>query len=93
MVEYCVMPDEYDWASLKVSTPATYRIEVEGAASKSLLGYFGNVHITTRQRKDNSIVTILVGQMRDQAEFAGLINTLFDWHMPIRSVEIISIDK
>jgi len=32
-------------------------------------------------------VTILVGEMRDQAEFMGVMNSLYELHLPILSVE------
>ena len=76
--------DQYNGITLKIHTPATYRIEVDGTVSESLLDAFENLHITTRQRSDHSMVTILVARVRDQAEFSGLLNTLYDWHLPIR---------
>jgi len=85
-----MIPDQFNGVPLKISAPATYRIEVEGAVSESLLGAFENIHTTTHQRSDHSIVTILVVRVMDQAEFSGLLNTLYDWHLPIRAVKLMS---
>ena len=86
-------PDQFDGTPLKIHAPATYRIEVDGAVNENLLDASENLHITTLQRSDHSIVTILVARVRDQAEFSGLLNTLYDWHLPIRSVKLLSKDK
>jgi len=75
--------------SLKIWAAATYHIEVEGEVGESWSDNFGNMHITIRTRKDNSTVTVLVGRVRDQAELSGLLNSLYDCHLPILSVELL----
>lgn len=83
------MSDVYDGKHLKIWAPASYRIEVEGEIGKGWIDQFGNMRITTRTRKDTSIVSILVGRVRDQAELSGLLNSLYDNHLPILSVELL----
>jgi hypothetical protein len=83
------MSDDYDGKPLKIWAPAKYHIEVEGEVGKGLSDHFGNMRITTRKRKDNSLVTILVGRVRDQAELSGLLNSLYDNHLSILSVELL----
>ena len=87
------MSDAYDGKSLKIWAPATYHIEVDGEVGKSWPEHFGNMRITTQIRKDNSIVTILVGKVRDQAELSGLLNSLYDNHLPILSVELLEDEE
>jgi hypothetical protein len=50
------------------------------------------MRITTRQRKDQTTVTTLSGRVRDQAELTGVLNTLYELHLPILSVEILSCE-
>ena len=83
------MSDAYDGKPLKIWAPATYHIEVDGEVGKSWPEHFGNMRTTTQRRKDNSIVTILVGRVRDQAELSGLLNSLYDCHLPILSVKFL----
>jgi hypothetical protein len=91
--EYCALSDKCDANQPGSVSMMTYRIEVEGRANKSLFGDFGNIRMTTRQRRDNATVTTLVRRIRDQAELVGLMNTLHDWHLPILSVERLANDK
>jgi hypothetical protein len=87
------MSDTSDGKYLKIWAPATYHIEVEGEVGKSWADHFGTMRITTRTRKDNSVVTILVGRVRDQAELSGLLNSLYDCHLPILSVELLDDEE
>ena len=82
------MPHKYNGKNLKLWTPATYRIEVEGDLDESLSDRLGGMRITTtRRREDQSTVTTLEGRVRDQAELAGVMNSLYELHLPILSVQ------
>ena len=83
------MPNEYEEKHLKLWMPATYHIEVEGHIDESWSDRLGGMRITTRRRKDQTTVTTLVGRVRDQAELAGLLNSLYELHLPILTVENI----
>jgi hypothetical protein len=72
---------------LKLWTPATYRIEVEGYLDESWSERLAGMRITTRTRADQTTVTTLVGELRDQAELTGVLNSLYELHLPILSVE------
>ncbi len=87
------MSDVYDGKHLKIFTPATYHIEVEGEIRKSRFDRFGAMRLTTRTRKDKSLVTILVGRVRDQAELSGVLNSLYDNHLPILSVKFLDDEE
>jgi hypothetical protein len=85
------MPDIHKGEHLKLWTPATYRIEVEGRLNESRSDRLGGMNIiTTRRREDQSTVTTLTGRVRDQAELAGVLNSLYELHLPILSVENLS---
>jgi hypothetical protein len=36
---------------------------------------------------------MLVGHLREQAELAGVLNTLYELHLTLLSVEILTIEK
>ena len=83
------MSNTYEGKHLKLGTPAFYRIVVEGYVDESWSDRLGGMRITSRRRKDQTTVTTLVGRVRDQAELTGLLNSLYELHLPILSVENI----
>jgi hypothetical protein len=87
------MPGEFDKKHLKFWTPATYRIEVEGVLDEIWTDSLAGMRISTRKRADQSTVTTLTGLLRDQAELSGVLNGLYELHLPILSVEILSEDN
>ena len=92
MKKEAVMSNSYNGKHLKLWTPATYRIEVEGYLEESWSDNLGSMRITTRKREDQSPVTTLVGRLRDQSALAGVLNSLYEFHMPILLVELLSSD-
>ena len=84
------MPEDCNGRHLKLWTPATYRIEVVGALDESWSDRLGGMIIKTRQRADQSTVTTLTGRMIDQAELAGVLNSLYELHLPILKVEVLT---
>jgi hypothetical protein len=87
------MPGEFDGKHLKLWTPATYRIQVEGALDEIWADSLAGMRISTRKRADQSTVTTLTGRLRDQAELSGVLNGLYELHLPILSVKILSEDN
>jgi hypothetical protein len=50
----------------------------------------GGLHITVLKPKDQKEpVTELVGKVRDQAELAGLLNSLYELHLTLLSVKYL----
>jgi len=76
----------------KLWTPATYRIKVQGYLDESRSEFLGGMTITTACEEDEGVVTTLVGQLRDQAELSGVLNTLYELHLPILSVKCLKDD-
>ena len=74
---------------IKIWTPATYRIKVQGYLDESRSDFLCGMTITTSSRGNQGTVSILEGQLRDQAELAGLLNSLYELHLPILSVECL----
>jgi hypothetical protein len=87
------MPGEFDGNHLKLWTPATYRIDVEGILDEIWADSLAGMRISTRKRNDQSTVTTLTGLLRDQAELSGVLNGLYELHLPILSVKILTEDN
>ncbi len=86
------MNDRLNQTRIKLGTPVTYRIEVEGFLNESWSECLAGMRITIRKRPDSTAVTTLVGRLRDQAELTGVLNSLHDLHRPIVKVEVLNDD-
>ena len=72
--------------------PADDRIEVEGHLDESWSERLAAMRIATRKRADQSSVTTLIGRLRDQAQLSGVLNSLYELHLPIVNVETVEDD-
>ena len=66
-----------------------YRIRVKGYLEESWSERLAGMYITVNRREDRRIITTLVGRLEDQAELAGVLNTLYELHLPLLSVEYL----
>ena len=72
--------------------PGKYRVCVEGFLDERWSDKLGGMRIDTRTHWDNRQVTTLVGEMVDQAALAGVLNTLYELHLTLLSVEFLKSD-
>jgi hypothetical protein len=72
--------------------PGKYRIRVQGLLDESFSDRLGGLRITTCSIEDQGPISELVGQVRDQAELAGVLNGLYELHLPLLSVEYLNGD-
>ena len=84
------MTDNLNEKHIKLWTPATYRIEVEGHLAESWSDRLAGMRITTHKRSDKSAITTLFGRLRDQAELSGVLNSLYGLHLSILKVEVVN---
>ena len=87
------MPKEKSKKSFPFNRPGNYRIRVLGSLDESWSERLGGLRITTSSLKDQGPVTELVGQIRDQAELSGLLNTLYELHLTLLSVEMLEAEN
>ena len=85
-----MMPGEPFGKYLKFETPATYRIRVTGHIDDSLSVQLGGMIITRAFTADGRPMTILVGHLIDQAALSGVLNELYELHLPLLTVESLS---
>ena len=70
-----------------METPATYRIRVQGHLGEDWADRMSGMVITSAYMADNEPMTILVGHLCDQAALSGVLNTLYELHLPLLSVD------
>jgi len=83
------MSQDHYREELKLETPATYRIRVQGHLDEGWTDRVGGMVITRAYTDKKHPLTILVGRLADQAALSGVLNTLYDLRMPLLSTEII----
>jgi hypothetical protein len=71
----------------KIETPATYRIRVQGRLDQSWSDQLNGMAITQSEASVKPPVVILFGHLRDQAALLGVLNNLYELHLPLLSVE------
>jgi hypothetical protein len=75
--------------NLKINTPAIYRIRVQGKLEPYWSENLGGMQITIIEKEGSTTETLLVGRISDQAALSGALNTLYDMHFPVLSVECL----
>jgi len=87
------MPQPEDRKSFPFNRPRNYRIHVLGSLDESWSEKLGGLRITACSQKDQEgSVTELFGKVRDQAELAGLLDSLYELHLTLASVEMLTDD-
>ena len=74
---------------LDLDSPATYRIRVKGYLDSSWSDRLGGLTITTTSQDDETVETILYGQVVDQTALAGVLSALYNMQLPLLSVEYL----
>ncbi|MGA9537289.1 MAG: hypothetical protein WBR24_15405 [Desulfobacterales bacterium] len=75
---------------LRFEKPATYRIRVTGHINDSLSDQLGGMVITRAFTADSRPITILVGHVSDHAALSGVLNELYQLHLPLLTVESLT---
>ena len=78
---------------LRFSEPATYEVVVRGHLQVTRADLLGAFCITTESSDEHVTKSVLTGTVRDQAELAGLLNNLYELHLPIMEVKWIRSPK
>jgi hypothetical protein len=73
------------YQNLGFSSSTNFKIEVEGELDNNLSENFGSLSISHKTNGDNTI-SCLKGEIIDQAELIGILNTLYNMRFSIISV-------
>ena len=71
------------------SSPATYQIKVAGELQNEWSDRLKGMQIIINQEKDKKPVSVLTGQMSDQTDLSGVLNTLYELHLTVLSVKML----
>ena len=69
--------------------PACYEIKVEGLLNKNWEEKLQGLIISSERYPNGDQISVLKGQINDQAALSGILNTLYDMKMTIISVNTL----
>jgi hypothetical protein len=81
------MEDRPDWSHFNLGTPAIYEITVRGYLDESWSNQLGGIAIHNTKTTDEVSISVLQGELVDQAALFGVLNSLYGLGFPIMSVE------
>ena len=68
---------------------AVYRIHVGGRLDADWSDRVGGMTVTTTGGRNSPDTTTLEGRLADQAALTGVMNTLYELHLPVLSVDCL----
>ena len=72
------------------SGPGRYRIKARGRLDADWNDRFGCMSVVSIPSPGADALTMLEGEVSDQAELAGILNTLYELHLPL--LEVLRIE-
>jgi hypothetical protein len=78
--------------AINMSSPAIYRVRVGGKLDADLARRLDGVNLSEESASPEMPISILVGRMIDQAALSGLLNSLYELHLPLLSVECLDVE-
>ncbi len=93
MLYYLSMPIPPPRETIYFDHPATYRIIVQGRIAPELSDRLEGMSIRVGPPEKNNPITTLEGELSDQAALAGVLNTIYELHLLVLSVECLNIAR
>jgi hypothetical protein len=84
------MREELPASRSRFDGPATYRIDVQGRIPARWCERVEGMVVTVLAPESGPLLTTLLGELSDQAALAGVLNTLYELHLPVLSVQRLS---
>ena len=72
-----------------MSGPAIYRIRVRGRLDADLSARLEGMRIENLAHGDGKIESVLEGRILDQAALSGVLNKLYELHLPVMAVDCL----
>ena len=69
--------------------PAVYKIKVQGDVNVSWSERLAGLQIIKEESENNKPISVLIGQINDQAALSGILNALYENHLSIISVNLL----
>lgn len=80
------MDDTPKWSVSSLGTPATYEIVIRGFLDATWSSELADMGIRNAATADETPITILQGELVDQAALFGVLNRLYGLGFPVMSV-------
>ena len=77
---------------LTLTTPAKYRIRIQGYLDNTWANQLGGMTFTNHLTSQEPVVTVLTGQMMDQTELFGVLSQLYGLGCPLIPVECLEVN-
>jgi hypothetical protein len=83
------MKTKHQLENLSMQGAAYYRIRVRGELDPTMSERLEGMEIENTFRKDGRAESVLEGRLDDQSAFSGVLNTLYDMHLPVVSADCL----
>jgi hypothetical protein len=83
------MTTKHQLENLSMQGAAYYRIRVRGELDPTMSERLEGMEIENTFRKDGRAESVLEGRLDDQSAFSGVLNTLYDLHLPVVSADCL----
>jgi hypothetical protein len=87
------MKDKLHVSHLTFDGSATYQIWVGGHVESKWSDWMEGMTVHRPQQDNGPAITLLEGELIDQAALAGLLNTLYEMHLVVLSVECVNVSQ
>jgi hypothetical protein len=74
-----------------LTTPANYEIHIQGYLDESWSDRLGGMTIIPPEDKSKKAITLLRGELPDQAALFGVLNALYDMRLAVLSLECLEV--
>ena len=85
------MRSKHRLENLNMQGAAFYRIRVRGELDPDMSDRLEGMNIENTFRKDGSADSVLEGRLDDQSALSGVLNTLYDLHLPVISADCLGV--
>lgn len=75
---------------LSFDNAATYRIRVRGQIAPRWGDWLEGMSIRPASPQEEPVITVLEGELFDQAALAGVLHAIYELRLPVLSVECLS---
>ena len=83
------MAEKLDWSKFNLGSSGVYEITVLGYLDDSWSNQLGGIAIRNATTDQETPITILHGELVDQAALFGVLNSLYGLGFPLLSVECV----
>ena len=83
------MKTKHELENLSMKGAAFYRIRVRGKLDPRMSDRLQGMNIENMFRRDGTVESVLEGRLEDQSAFSGVLNTMYERHLPVMSADCL----